>query len=151
MRTMLPVRACGVLVTLMLAACSQQASSPVSEWSASDKENAAHFTYALETAQHSLRASSKGGTVLTEADRIEILKYWHEAVNEARAVNDTVLNKIHPELRPHLRDEFQQGLELRIKSLEESNAVAGFEASQLMDLWADWYIAHQREIRIPKP
>lgn len=121
-------------------------------WSVEEKANGRHFFQSLEARQAATRLSNQGSpySKLNENDRKQLIQLLGTALEEARLVRDDVLVKAHPELKQHFRSEYQKGLELQKKNLEEGDARAEIEGSVLDDRFGDWLAANRNEIRIPK-
>jgi len=121
-------------------------------WSAEEKANSRHFFQSLEARQAATRLSNQGSpfSKLSENDRKHLIQLLGTALEEATLVRDDVLVKAHPEVKQHFRNEYQKGLELQKKNLEEGDARAEIEGSLLDDRFGDWLDANQNEIRIPK-
>lgn len=121
-------------------------------WTTDDKQNVKHLFRAFEADLATVRISNRGAafSTMSSEEVTEILRLQKEALDEARAVHDEVLSKAHPDLPQHFRDEFEKGLELKIRSIEFSDAAAGIRGAELHDRWVDWYSGHRGEIKIPK-
>ncbi len=90
----------------------------------------------------------------------EVNKYEEAALREAKLVQDSVLDKAHPELKEHFRSDVQQGLESILASYGTGTAEkTGVSFDRQVDLqaggvkrlkqWNDWLTAHGHEIRMP--
>jgi hypothetical protein len=71
------------------------------------------------------------------------------AYDHAAAAHDEVLDKIHPDLKRHWKEEFIEGLRLRISNWEKADMRAEIEGSALLDKFGDWYTTNKQNIRIP--
>ena len=143
------------LILALTAACSR---GPV--WSTDETENSKHFFLSLEASQKATQLVSKGNPDVPQFGIDEINRYQSTALSEAKLVQDSVLDKAHPQLKEHFRSEYQKGLELILKSYEvASSSKSGPPSSGQIDLqvsgvtllkrWTDWLNAHNHEIRIP--
>ena len=117
-----------------------------------ERDNARHVVRALESAQAAVRISNKGTpyTTLSQGDLVEIRAYKKAALEDAKRVQDHVLDKIHPEIRTHFRDEFQRGLELQLRNLTSGDVASEVRGSALVNRWADWFNSNRSQIKIPK-
>ena len=91
----------------------------------------------------------------------EANEYQQLALEEARMVRDSLLDKAHPQLKDHFRSQYQKGLELILKSYQvpsvtdlgapsESQIDLQAAGVKLLKQWAAWLNTHEREIRMPK-
>ncbi len=144
----LPTRSAACLTLL----CLSSISCGTETWSEAEKENAGHFVQALNHSLQAIRISNAGDPfgVITEAEVSEIIRLNRAALHEAALVRDDVLDKTHPELRRHFREEWQRGVELVTRNLEEGNWSAEVRGAALLNRWADWYLANRAGIRVPK-
>lgn len=156
----LPYRVLGIgliaLIVSLMGACSKWP-----EWSADEKENSKHFFLSLEASRKATQLAGKGNPDAPQLGIDEINRYQKAALSEAKLVQDSVLEKAHPELKEHFRSEYQKGLELIAKSYDvASSSKSGAPSSAQIDLqvfgvallkrWTGWWNAHESEIRVPK-
>jgi hypothetical protein len=145
-----------VLILALTGACSR---GPV--WSSDEIENSKHFFQSLEVNQRAAELSRKSDPDVPQFGIDKINKYQKAALSEARLVQDSVLDKAHPELKEHFRSEYQKGLELILGSYEvASSSKSGPPSSGQIELqvtgvtllkqWTVWLNAHDREIKIPE-
>jgi len=144
------------LIVSLMGGCSKE---PV--WTADENENSKHFVLSLEASQKAAQLSRKGNHDVPQFGIDEINRYQKIALSEAKLVQDSVLDKAHPQLKEHFRSEYEKGLELIQKSYEvASSSKMGPPASGQIDLqvsgvtllarWTDWLNVHDGEIRIPR-
>lgn len=126
---------------------------PSVDWSEEEKENAVHFIRSLDADNEAARLSSAGDTftVLSEEEHREILRLSRLALEEAGLVEDAILEKITPGMSRPYREEFERSHELNIENLEVGNTQAAITSFQLRNEWWDWYDAHKKKMKIPKP
>ena len=120
-------------------------------WTAEEVANAEHMIASLEADRRATEVENleeAGPENAMEAD--VALEYRERALREANWVRDEVLAKAHPDLPAHFRSEHQLSLELLIEAHRTGDAALKREALLLRDRFGDWYVAHQREIRIPQ-
>ena len=136
------------------------ACSPEPEWSADEQENGRHFFLSLEAGRKAARRAHKADPDEPQLGVEKVNEYQKIALSEALLVRDAVLDKAHPELKRRFRSEYQQGLEMILKSYDvasssDSGAPSGgqiqLQASgiALLKRWSDWFDAHRLEIKIP--
>ncbi len=143
----------GAFALVLLFGCS-------SSWTNEERSNAQHFFRALDAKQEFTRLTNMGQPGVVQTGVEEILHYQREALREARLVNDSVLDKAHPKLRQHLRNEFERGIELVIRSAEMGFASKtgptkeqfdlALAGTTLMNQWSDWLNANRSDIHIPE-
>ena len=134
------------LATTALFACADRV-----EWSADDLENASHFFAAAEADIVATRVStSNRAGPMTEADRKQILAHKRQALEQARAVRDEILEKALTGLSGPFREKFQRSLELQIANLQSGDLDAELEGSRLHDEWVEFINSQRDRIRIPR-
>lgn len=123
-------------------------------WSKSERSEVSHFTVSLHEENNARQLLFKGPEPTTEAIKVDItpeeftqvLAYHRAALNRAQNVSDRVLDKLHPELRPHYRYEFQHGIDLQLTGIENRDAQKQALGQMLMDKWIDWINPHEDEL-----
>ncbi len=60
-----------------------------------------------------------------------MLSHFRQALTYAETVSDRVLDKVHPNIRSHWREELEQGLRERIKNFESGDVRAEIKGSAL--------------------
>jgi hypothetical protein len=104
-----------------------------------------------EAARQSNRLGPPGVAGIIDREKIQpILMNMQAAYNYASGVRDDVLDKINPDLKDHWKNEFIEGLRLRISNLEKSDLQAEFRGSDLLDKFGAWFDKNRTQIRIPK-
>ncbi|MBI4556553.1 MAG: hypothetical protein HY706_03135 [Candidatus Hydrogenedentes bacterium] len=111
-----------------------------------------HFRASLEYSQEATRilnrhlsAVAEGAASNISADEFElIVNTTRKALDEANQVSDEWLEKVHPELRQHYRDDFESGLHLQLTTYEEMDYGVPRVSDELArhaaeERWADWY------------
>lgn len=145
--------ACAAIIVLLVAACTR---APL--WSDADRESAQHYVRSLEANDKAALIMRRGDPDTPQFGVQEINKYQRTALHEAQLVSDSVLDKVHPELRAHFRSEYQKGLELILESYEAAASTSSpplktqieRQASgvALLSQWKAWLEAHRSEIKI---
>lgn len=149
-----------VIVATALICALMSACSPGPRWSDVETENSRHYFQSLEASQKAADLVKKNNPDVPQFGIEEVNKYEQTALREARLVQDSVLDKAHPELKEHFRSEFQRGLESILASYGTDSAEktgASFDRQidlqaggvRLMKQWNDWLTAHRHEIRMP--
>ena len=83
-------------------------------------------------------------------DMRPILDKLRAALKQAVAARDDVLDKIHPNLKSHWKEEFVEGLRLRVSNLESGNYQAELKGDALLDKYGDWLATNKIRIPIPR-
>ncbi len=149
------------IALLVLALAAAGACSRGQIWSADEEENSRHFWASLAANDKATQLIGKNNPDAPQFGVDEINQYQRTALNEAKLVQDSVLEKAHPELREHFRSEYQKGLELILSSYKVAAASPSgppltgqidLQASgvTLLKQWAIWLDAHGREIKMPE-
>lgn len=79
---------------------------PANTWTQAEKENANHLMAAFQSDLEAVRISNAGGPgLMARGDVTKILSLEKTALMEASLVEDGILDKAHPELKQHFRNE----------------------------------------------
>lgn len=144
-----------VVAAFFFGACSNSG-----DWSDQERNLSQHFHDSLAASQAATELINceppVGQTFMIGAE--EILAFQKAALREAKQVPDTVLDKAHPQLRQHFREEYERYLEAHIRSIERGMAGAPIEeqmalqveGGDLHDRWVDWLNSNRRDIQMPK-
>lgn len=122
-------------------------------WSPEDHANSRHFILSIQSDLESIRLSNERKSPQLTPDALrEMIQLKKTALREAQTVNDSVLDKMHPDLRQNFRDLYQKGLELRLMNLEQSggNKLAESQGLILHNKWSDWFNDNRDRINVPK-
>lgn len=122
-------------------------------WSSEDRANSRHFILSIQSDLESIRLSNERKSPQLTSDALrEMIQLKKTALSEAQTVNDSVLDKIHPDLRQNFRDLYQKGIELRFMNLEQSggNKLAESQGLLLHNKWSDWFNDNRDRINVPK-
>lgn len=149
-----------VAVAIVLSSFALLSCSTESTWTKEERKNANHFFLSMESDAAAVRILNKepSPAILSQRDIDMILKYRKTALHEAMLVTDNVLDKAHPQLREHWRNEYEKGLQLYIKTIESPDSYETYDrllfyqmqGQLLLDVFTDWFNAHNQEIKIPK-
>tara|TARA_Y100001934_G_C11805913_1_gene519285 strand:- start:69 stop:515 length:447 start_codon:yes stop_codon:yes gene_type:complete len=122
-------------------------------WTDDEKANIQHFTNALEQRANATKIINSP-TPESSVDRANqltrIMELKKRSIEEAKLVDDILLDRIHPELRMNFRGKFQKSLQLFLDAAESSDNKKSIESSLLHDEWVDWINANNESIKIPK-
>ena len=93
-----------------------------SGWSEAEKQNFCYFVNSQRAdSQAASNINSTGAGYATERQVSEMLALWRLALQEASQVTDSVLDKIHPELKDRYRNQYQKALQYQIAAFEQEN------------------------------
>ncbi len=141
--------AVGLLVigVLVLGAYSAEPS-----WTDAEKANARYVVLTFREVQEANRVSNSelGYFTASTEEWGQITMHFQNAFRYAEAVNDEVLDKVHPEIREHWRNEMEEGIRLRLINFQEGSFQAEIRGSELLDRFGDWWNANKRNIKVPK-
>ena len=146
-----------VLVICALAGCSR---SPT--WSADDITSGRHYARSLGASREAARLAAAGNPDAPQLGIESVNALQKTALDEARLVQDSFLEKAHPELKEHFHSQYQAGLEAILKSDDVTApaptgapAVGQIELQaagvKLLAQWSEWLKSHEQEIRLPQP
>ncbi len=127
--------------------------APSNTWTQEEKDNAKHLTAAFQADLEAIRIHNAFGLDSLPQDQLsKILTLEKTASMEASLVEDRILDKAHPQLKQHFRNELQRAIQLKIQVLEGSqpNASLNAEIDALEDKWVNWFNSSKDEIYIPK-
>jgi hypothetical protein len=134
---------------LLATACSDSGG-----WTQEQRLNAQNVLLALNARNEASQLSNNLGAGSGPREQFNpIVAKMRTALECANAVNDDVLDKIHPELRRYWKDKFIEGLRLRLSNLESTggNLQAEIRGSGLLDEFGDWFMNNKNQIRVPVP
>ncbi len=144
-----------VLSSFALVSCSTE-----STWTKEERKNADHFflSMAADVAAARIINKEQSSGVVSQIDIDKIIEYRKTALKESRLVTDNVLDKAHPHLREHWRNEYERGLQLYIKTFESPDSYEThdrllfyqMQSQLLLDVFIDWFNDHNHEIKFPK-
>jgi len=120
-----------------------------------ERENLSHFSASLhaDVAATDILYSKNKATI-TKSDIEQVMSLRKTALSEAKAVSDNVLDKIHPDLKKHFREEYQQCLVRAIEFFEgpDHSEIVFDKANELGLKWSRWYNSNETraELKVPK-
>ena len=114
------------------------------------ESHVSHFKKSLEYAVKSTEITNKRGDLYIKGDDSDMklqIDFQRKALKEAEKVDIEKLNKDHPNLGNHFRDEYMKGLHLYLKGYDEKRNEDLKEGQILFDNWGIWFIANFENIR----
>jgi hypothetical protein len=122
-------------------------------WTIEEQKNAIHFTNADKAYIRAVAIMNDDRTLgkLQFSDGEEfkgLLRNYKLAASEARMVKDSVLDKIHPQMKINFRTKFQKAAELMVQSLETRDMNSQIRGVQLHGAWVDWWNSNKKQIKI---
>lgn len=120
---------------MALAACSNGV-----DWSARERENAAHIRLSLEAVSNAAEianAAASDDELLAQRERL--LRALRAAHVNAVRVEDAVLDKLHPQLYAKFRLDYQRALGRMIQAYEQGDVGAAQNAAADIRDFVGWY------------
>lgn len=113
-----------------------------------EKDAINHFSASLhaEVAANEMMSVEKNRTDIEKVTQILGLK--KTAFQEAQLVDDNMLDKIHPDLKGHFKDEYAKYIALQIQCFENpkpENERLLHQADELATKWENWYNKNSSE------
>lgn len=132
-----------VLVLLMLPACSDGV-----QWSSRERQNAVHL---LASLQLTSEAAGIANSIESDADytrqRGELQRALRAAHWNAVQVEDTVLDKLHPQLYSRFRLGYQRALAAMVRAYQQNDPDAAQEAAGRVRTFMEWYRQENHRFR----
>ena len=82
---------------------------------------------------------------ISREDSNRIVVHMKAALTLSDHVSDNVLDKLHPELKFHYRQEFQAGVRAQLQGIEADDVRKQLQGQMLMDKWLDFVKPHVHE------
>lgn len=107
---------------------------------------------------NSRRASHEALTIVSRFDGVmalpakeiaEVVKLLEASVAEAELVDDSFLDKVHPEFRQRFREEYTASLRNLAHGLQASDKVKLILAVSTYNSFSDWASSHNDELKFP--
>lgn len=139
----------GIFLLSTLVGCGKAGSA---SWSENDRRNAQHMVASFDASQAVTEIINQGSpfSSIPLATTKELHRLYLVALDEARKVNDQVLEKVLPGLSKPFREKYQKSIELQLRAIEQGDIAAEFTGSQLHDEWVDWINPRTQDMKIPK-
>ena len=132
-----------LLIALAIPGCSKGV-----DWSARERENAGFLQASLQATSE---AAAIANEIESEADyrirRDRLLQALRAAHLNAARVEDTVLDKLHPQLYARFRLDYQRALGRMINAYESGELGAAQNAAGDIQGFMDWYREHRHTFR----
>lgn len=126
-----------LLPTVLLFSCTN-----------SNKSNVEHFVNSIEYANEANEISNGNSSIYYEQSEIEeMVRLKQMALDEARKVNISSLNKRFQGFGDSYEDLFINGLILFTTGMEDENQSKIIQGQLLLDEWGDWYSRNINRIR----
>jgi hypothetical protein len=121
-------------------------------WTIEEQKNATHFTNAEKAYRKAVAITNDvtlGKLQYSDSDEFKgLIRNYKLAASEARMVKDSVLDKIHPQMKINFRTKFQKAAELMVQSLETRDMNSQIRGVQLHGAWVDWWNSNKKQIKI---
>lgn len=132
-----------LLVAFGLAGCADGV-----DWSARERENAAHLQASLRSTSE---AAAIANAITSDAEfrvrRERLLQTLRAAHLHAARVEDTVLDKLHPQLYGKFRLDYQRALARMINAYQEADLDAAQDAAGDIQDFINWYREQRHTFR----
>ncbi len=137
---------CLLGLSLTALACG----GPDHDWSAEEIGNGEYFFAALHADRRAAEIENLGEAGFEDPQELEAsLEFRAKALTAVRSVRDEILDKLHPELRRHVREEFERSQALFLEAQRRNDPALETEAIQLRNAFGDWWVRHGREVMLP--
>lgn len=145
---------CTVLLVVSPACSCSPYYSPVGIWTTEDQLAAEHYYRSMRANKEYLRIIKSGDVSkkFTHEERMELIRQLDVAITEAYQVLafPGYCQKMHPDFREHFRDEYLRSLEMTRKNFDFPNFERAELSDTLYNTYIEWFLDHQKEIKIPK-
>ncbi|MBI5179307.1 MAG: hypothetical protein HZA04_08650 [Nitrospinae bacterium] len=119
-------------------------------WSERDREMSAHYYNSQRDNREATRLINRAGLRFSAQEHDAVKALTARALHEATLIDDEFLDKVHPEFKLHYRNEFQLGLELALRNLDNPDYQSAKKSTELFSNFVDWYNEHRTDIRLPQ-
>ncbi|MBW3567266.1 MAG: hypothetical protein KY410_04785 [Proteobacteria bacterium] len=143
LRRQIPQLVAALTLITLLGACSKGV-----DWSARERENAAHLQASLQATSEAARIAN---AITSESDfqahKGRLLQTLRAAHLHAATVDDSVLDKLHPQLYGKFRLDYQRALARMINAYETGNLDAAQDAAGDIQAFINWYRERRHTFR----
>jgi hypothetical protein len=140
-----PVFCISMVLFMFMSACYHDTDT----WTDKDHVETLHYFDSLRDNKEASRIARQAGSTFSPQQLKQVRALTASALDEARQVSDELLDKVHPELKKHYREEYQRALELALQNLEYQDYSAAQKSTVLFSNYSDWFVAHQSDIHFP--
>ncbi len=134
-----------ILLLIFISSCQKDNHA----WSPEDMKSSNYFYSSQRDNREASRIINRAGEVFSIDEREKVIKLTDDALANARKVDDSFLNKVHPELKKHFRGEFQAALELARQNLDHPDPKTARRSQDLFAAFVDWFNANRENIHMP--
>lgn len=117
------------------------------QWTPRERQNMQHIFSSLEAASAAAQLASQLPQHATAAQRTQVARQLEIALNQALRVNDTVLEKIHPQLWGKFRGDYQHALQQLLRYYRTGVQPGNSQPTEQLREFTRWYSAHEPEFR----
>lgn len=118
------------------------------DWSPRERENAAHLQASLQATSEAARIAnaitSESGFQVRKAKLLQALRAAHL---HAATVDDSVLDKLHPQLYGKFRLDYQRALARMLNAYETGDLDAAQDAASDIQAFINWYRERRHAFR----
>ena len=134
-----------LLVLILIGGCKKEAH----EWSPDELKSSNYYYASQRDNREATRIINRAGEVFSVGEKEKVIKLTDDALANARMVQDSFLDKVHPQFKAHFRGEFQAALVLARRNLNSPDSKAAHRAEELFSAFVDWYNANRDDIHMP--
>ncbi len=125
-------------------------------WTIEEQKNAIHFKNSHKAYRKAIAITNDDSNVgelqwSTKDDFGGLVPSYKLALSEARLVKDSVLDKMHPQMKINFRKRFQKSAELMLEyfdTVETPNINLVSRAHHLHNGWVDFWNSNKKQIKI---
>lgn len=130
------------LVFLLMVACTHGI-----DWSNREIRNGELLLASLNATSEAARLANRQSDTPDPVATARIVNLLRKALSDAAQVDDTVLDKLHHQLQPKLRFDYQRALGQMIRGYETGDPEAIEAAATKLKHFFDWYRDTQYQFR----
>lgn len=128
--------------------------SDLPPWTGEEMRDSRHFLDSLDSfVKAEQYFDSKAAESVNESEKNfdQAISHLKNALDEALKVRNGFLDKAHPQLKKHFREEYIQGLKVMIKKSEmnPSDSPEQLNPSPLLSAWNTWIASRMDDLRMP--
>ena len=134
-----------LLLLIFMAGCQKDEHV----WSPEDLKSSNYYCSSQRDNREASPTINRAGEVFSIDEKQKVTKLTDDALASARKVDDRFLDKVHPEIKKHFREEFQAALELARQNLDHPDSKSAHRSEELFAAFVDWFNANRDDIHMP--
>lgn len=140
-----PLFHAALLVLILIGGCKKDTQT----WTPDEIRSGNYYYASQRDNREATRIINRAGEVFSVGEKEKVIKLTDDALTNARMVQDSFLDKVHPQFKAHYRNEFQAALVLARRNLNSPDAKTAHRAEELFSAFVDWYNANRDDIHMP--